>query len=106
MDSKKLDTFISYFLERLVLVELTITKDDTPMIFEVINDRGEALKPFEILKGKLVGALDKNDTEKYSESWDKALSQLFSIEDAFFVDFLRSRFIFKRNSKIQYSIIS
>ena len=104
MDSKKLDTFISYFLERLVLVELTITKDDTPMIFEVINDRGEALKPFEILKGKLVGALDKNDTEKYSESWDKALSQLFSIEDAFFVDFLRSRFIFKRNSKIESSI--
>ena len=46
MDSKKLDTFISYFLERLVLVELCITKDDTPMVFEVINDRGEALRPF------------------------------------------------------------
>lgn len=104
MDSKKLDTFISYFLERLVLVELTITKDDTPMIFEVINDRGEALKPFEILKGKLVGALDKNDTEKYSNLWDEAMSRLFSMEDAFFVDYLRSRFIFKRNSKIESSI--
>lgn len=104
MDSKKLDTFISYFLERLVLVELTITKDDTPMIFEVINDRGEALKPFEILKGKLVGALDKNDTEKYSDLWDKAMSRLFGMEDAFFVDYLRSRFIFKRNSKIESSI--
>ncbi|MBR7023027.1 MAG: DUF262 domain-containing protein [Bacteroidales bacterium] len=104
MDSKKLNTFVNYFLERLVLVELTITKDDTPMIFEVINDRGEALKPFEILKGKLVGALDKNDTERYSDLWDKAMSRLFGMEDAFFVDYLRSRFIFKRNSKIESAI--
>ena len=104
MDSKKVDTFINYFLERLVMVELTITKDDTPMIFEVINDRGEALKPFEILKGKLVGALDKNDTELYSDLWDSALSRLFNIEDDFFVDYIRSRFIFKRNSKIETAI--
>lgn len=104
MDAKKLNAFISYFLERLVLVELTITKDDTPMIFEVINDRGEALKPFEILKGKLVGALDKNDTEFYSNSWDESLSRLFDMEDDFFVDYIRSRFIFKRNSKIESAI--
>ena len=104
MDTKQLDTFINYFLERLVLVELTITKDDTPMIFEVINDRGEALKPFEILKGKLVGALDKNDTEKYSDLWDEALSHLFNMEDDFFIDYIRSRFIFKRNSKIETAI--
>ena len=104
MDSKKLNAFINYFLERLVLVELTITKDDTPMVFEVINDRGEPLKPFEILKGKLVGALDKSDTEKYSELWDNALSRLFNIEDDFFVDYIRSRFIFKRNSKMESSI--
>ena len=104
MDAKKLDAFIAYFLERLVLVELTITKDDTPMIFEVINDRGEALKPFEILKGKLVGALDKNDTEKFSDLWDSALSRLRDMEDDFFVDYIRSRFIFKGNSKIESAI--
>lgn len=104
MDAKKIDTFINYFLERLVLVELSITKDDTPMIFEVINDRGEALKPFEILKGKLVGTLDKNDTERYSDLWDKSLSCLFNMEDDFFVDYIRSRYIFKRNSKIESAI--
>lgn len=104
MDEKKLDTFISYFLERLVLVELGITKDDTPMIFEVINDRGEALKPFEILKGKLIGALDKNDTEMYSEKWDTAINRLSNIEDEFFIDYIKSRFIFKRNSKLETSI--
>lgn len=104
MNEKKLDTFICYFLERLVLVELGITKDDTPMIFEVINDRGEALKPFEILKGKLVGALDKHDTEKYSDMWDTSISRLFNIEDEFFIDYIKSRFIFKRNSKLETAI--
>lgn len=84
LSGKRLDTFISYFLERLVLVELTINKDDTPMIFEVINDRGEPLKPFEILKGKLIGALDKQDTDIYSVKWDNALNHLFGKEDDFF----------------------
>ena len=104
MDEKKLNTFISYFLERLVLVELGITKDDTPMIFEVINDRGEALKPFEILKGKLVGALNKHDTEAHSEKWDSAINRLFGIEDDFFIDYIKARFIFKRNSKLETTI--
>lgn len=104
MDKKMLDTFIHYFLEKLVLVELSITKDDTPMVFEVINDRGEALKPYEILKGKLLGALDKNDTDIYSKIWDDAIARLPEIEDDFFIDFIRSRFIFKRNSKIENAI--
>ena len=104
MDKKKIDTFIYFFLERLVLVELTIQQNDTPMIFEVINDRGEALKPFEILKGKLVGALDKMDTDRYSKIWDSVISQLFEIEDAFFADYFRSRFIFKRNSKVESAL--
>ena len=63
MDENELTAFIYYFLNRLVLVELSIQKDDTPMVFEVINDRGEALKPFEILKGKMIGLLAKSDTE-------------------------------------------
>lgn len=104
MDEKKLNTFICYFLKCLVLVELGITKDDTPMIFEVINDRGEALKPFEILKGKLVGALDKHDTEKYSDMWDGAINRLSNMEDEFFIDYIKSRFIFKRNSKLETAI--
>ena len=59
LDDVELTAFIYYFLNRLVLVELSIQKDDTPMVFEVINDRGEALKPFEILKGKMIGLLSK-----------------------------------------------
>jgi uncharacterized protein with ParB-like and HNH nuclease domain len=104
MDAKKLDAFIKYFLDRLVLVELTISKDDTPMVFEVINDRGEPLKPFEILKGKLIGALSKSDTDNYSQKWDADMSLLLNNEDNFFTDIIKSKYIFKRNSKVETMI--
>ena len=98
LDYNKLDTFISYFLERLVLVELNVTKDDTPMIFEVINDRGESLKPFEILKGKLIGALDKNDSDEFSELWDTSMQMVKYQEDNFIEDLLLQ--IVKQNKYI------
>jgi len=104
LSKEKLQALIMYFLERLVLVELKIEKDDTPMVFEVINDRGVALKPFEILKGKLVGALDKDDTEKYSQIWENALTLLRGIEDDFFIDYLKGKYIFKRNADIEKAI--
>ena len=106
MDENKLSTFADYFLDRLVLVELAINKDDTPMVFEVINDRGEALKPFEILKGKMVGLLSKNDTESYSNDWDKAMSRLPEMQDAFFTDYLKSKFIFGSNGNVESAIIN
>lgn len=104
VDIEKLKVFILYFLERLVLVELKIEKDDTPMVFEVINDRGIALKPFEILKGKLIGALDKYDTEKYSEYWENSLNRIRGNEDNFFIDYLKGNFIFKRNAELEKAI--
>ena len=104
IDKDKLQAFILYFLERLILVELKIEKDDTPMVFEVINDRGVALKPFEILKGKLIGALDKDDTEKYSELWEDSLNKLRGVEDSFFIDYLKGKFIYKRNADIEKAI--
>ena len=103
-DFKKLRLFVLYFLERLVLVELEISQNDTPMVFEVINDRGETLKPFEILKGKLIGALPKDDVETFCEKWDSALSPLNESEDDFFSDLIKSKYVFKRNSAMEKSI--
>lgn len=103
-DFNKLRLFVLYFLKRLVLVELDISQNDTPMVFEVINDRGEALKPFEILKGKLIGALSKDDVEIFCEKWDKALSLLTEVEDDFFSDLIKSKYVFKRNSAMEKSI--
>ncbi len=104
MDDNKLRAFCMYFLRKLVMVELSVEKDDTPMVFEVINDRGEALKPFEILKGKMVGLLSKNDTQAYSEKWDKAMLQLPDMQDAFFGDYLKSCFVGASNAKLEASL--
>lgn len=109
MDEKKLakdklQVFIMYFLERLVLVELKIDKDDTPMVFEVINDRGVALKPYEILKGKMIGALDKDDTETYSGLWENSLNLIRGYEDEFFNDYLKGKFIFKKNAELEKAV--
>lgn len=104
MDENKLRAFCMYFLRKLVMVELSVEKDDTPMVFEVINDRGEALKPFEILKGKMVGLLSKFDTQTYSEKWDNALQQLTDMQDAFFGDYLKSRFVKSSNTKLEASL--
>lgn len=106
MDENELTAFIYYFLTRLVLVELSIQKDDTPMVFEVINDRGEALKPFEILKGKMIGLLAKSDTEAYSQKWDHALVRINGKEDSFFTDYFKSQFIFKKNATVESAIMS
>ena len=100
-DAKKLETFIYYFLNRLVLVELKISKDDTPMIFEVINDRGISLKSFEILKGKLLGSLDKIDIDQHNGFWEESIQKLKGIEDSFFIDYLKANFIFKPSSDLE-----
>ena len=101
MEEQKLRVFCMYFLRKLVLVELSVEKDDTPMVFEVINDRGEALKPFEILKGKMVGLLSKSDTQAYSEKWDDALGKLPEKQDVFFGDYLKSRIVKTSNTKLK-----
>ncbi|AMD85132.1 Protein of unknown function [Capnocytophaga haemolytica] len=101
LPTEAIEIFASYFLKRLIMVELSIEKDDTPMVFEVINDRGEALKPFEIIKGKMVGALPKSDTETYSDKWDTSMLRLKGIEDSFFADYLKAKFISKPDSKTE-----
>ena len=96
----KLEIFIFYFLRRLVLINLTVEQTDVPMVFEVINDRGVRLKPFEILKGKLLGQIDKaelND-KNYNALWENrvlALNKASEAEDEtdrFFRFFLKARF--------------
>lgn len=93
MDEHKLTAFIYFVLNKLVIVDLEIERqEDTPMIFEVINDRGESLKPFEILKGKMVGALSKDDSQSYSDKWDKSILNVREKEDDFFVALIKARY--------------
>ncbi len=94
----KLETFIFYFLERLILIELSLSHTDVPMVFEVINDRGISLAPYEILKGKLLGQIDKDELnrKKYNEFWDDRISSINNYgkneADNFFRNYLRAKF--------------
>jgi len=68
------------------------------MVFEVINDRGVRLKSYEILKGKLLGQIDKEELEslKLNELWENQVTQVNDYKedeiDNFFIYYLRSRF--------------
>ncbi|WP_417371854.1 DUF262 domain-containing protein [Gelidibacter japonicus] len=97
-DRHKLETFVYYFLYRLVLINLSVEQTEVPMVFEVINDRGVKLKPYEILKGKLLGQIDKGELNQYkiNEIWEKqvnAINQYHDDEiDNFFTYFLKAKF--------------
>jgi len=100
-DKKIAEAFISYFINRIALIEISIKQDDVPMVFELINDRGVRLKPYEIIKGKLLGQIEKQELDQLelSEKWDEAMTLLGQLDrylsdekDGFFVNYLRAKF--------------
>jgi uncharacterized protein with ParB-like and HNH nuclease domain len=101
-DQHKFETFVFYFLHRLVLINLLVDQTDVSMVFEVINDRGVRLKPYEILKGKLLGQIDKLELDKggYNELWEEkvnGINNLYDDEvDTFFTYLLRAKFAANR----------
>ena len=94
----KFETFIYYFLYRLVIINLSVEQTEVPMVFEVINDRGVKLKPYEILKGKLLGQVDKIelDNNNYNDKWEDAVNEINDYKedeiDTFFRFYLKSKF--------------
>ena len=91
-----LDTFVYYFLGLVVIINLEVARTDVPMVFEVINDRGVRLQPYEILKGKLLGQIDKGEVDSYADIWDEAVNSLETRAedevDTFFRTYLRGHF--------------
>lgn len=70
LDVTKLTYYIYYILEKLNIVEIRIEQqENVATIFEVVNDRGLGLKPYEILKGKFIGNLRNQQKEKANEAW-------------------------------------
>tara|TARA_Y100000589_G_scaffold328117_2_gene371517 strand:- start:418 stop:2250 length:1833 start_codon:yes stop_codon:yes gene_type:complete len=107
-DQHKLETFVFYFLRRLVLINLSVEQTDVPMVFEVINDRGVRLKPYEILKGKLLGQIDKTvlDKKSYSELWESNIRKINDFDedeaDRFFRFYLKARFAGSRKDGARF----
>ena len=86
----KLDTFVYYFLVMVVIINLEVAQTDVPMVFEVINDRGIRLQSYEILKGKLLGEIDKAEVDHYADIWDTSLTPLEARAEGEADDFLRT----------------
>ncbi len=102
--SHKFETFVFFFLRRLVLINLSVEQTDVPMVFEVINDRGVRLRPYEILKGKLLGQIEKIelDSDNYNEKWESCVTRVNNHRvdeiDSFFVYFLKAKFADNRKA--------
>lgn len=91
--------FMLYFYSRITMVQLDVIEaKDVAMTFEVINDRGVPLRAYEILKGKLVGSLDKADQSTYADKWDKCINPLMDMDgktdetDDFFEWYFQSKY--------------
>ncbi len=98
-DEIKTTYYISYILDKLSIVEIRIENPkNVAMIFEVVNDRGLGLNPYEILKGKLIGNLDALQKEQANKVWTKLQNDYFKNEvadidlDDFFKTYFRSKF--------------
>lgn len=92
------ETFVFYFLNRLVMINLAVEQTDVSMVFEVINDRGVRLRPYEILKGKLLGQINKIELDKddYNGLWEDRAAKINSFKDdeldSFFRFYLKAKF--------------
>lgn len=96
IDVNKLTHYIFYIRTKLNLVEIKIEKqENVATVFEVVNDRGKGLNPYEILKGKFIGNLPQYQKERANEKW-VALQDLYyedSLDlDTFFRTYLRAKF--------------
>lgn len=97
-DKHRFETFVFYLLYRIVLINLTVEQTQVSMVFEVINDRGVRLRPYEILKGKLLGQIDKIelDREDYNGLWESKAADINAFKedelDSFFRFYLKAKF--------------
>lgn len=108
----RFDTFVYYFLKNIEILRLEVKQADVPMVFEVINDRGVKLKPHEILKGKLLGQIDKEELDnlKLNEIWETQISKVgvgndddFDEIDRFFSVLIRSKVADTRSHLEKYT---
>ena len=108
-DIAKITYYITYILDCISIVEIKIEKQqNVATIFEVVNDRGLGLKPYEILKGKLIGNMPPSKKEKANRIWTTLQDEYFNAEikhstesrldlDYFFRTFFRAKFAESEN---------
>lgn len=95
LNAHQFDAFRLYLFQRVILIQIDVddTKD-VAMAFEVINDRGIPLKAYEILKGKILGVIDKQEVKDYIKYWEDSMNSIATEFDEADIDVFLS-FYFK-----------
>ena len=78
IDENALPFFIDWFIENVVLVEITAYSDENAYtIFETMNDRGLNLTPTEMLKGYILSKItDKKQRTEINDVWKEEIQKL------------------------------
>lgn len=98
INEKALPYFIDWFIENVVVVEITAYSDENAYtIFETMNDRGLNLSHTEMLKGFVLSKItDKKQRVEINELWREQIQMLHQIEEttdlSFFQAWFRSKY--------------
>jgi uncharacterized protein with ParB-like and HNH nuclease domain len=90
--------FIDWFIENVVLVEITAYSDENAYtIFETMNDRGLNLTPTEMLKGYVLSKItDKKQRNEINELWKDEMLKLHeygeTTDQSFFQAWFRGKY--------------
>ena len=90
--------FIDWFIENVVIVEITAYSDDNAYtIFETMNDRGLNLTPTEMLKGYVLSKIaDKAKRNEINQLWKNEIQKLHAYgettDQSFFQAWFRAKY--------------
>ncbi|WP_017730737.1 DUF262 domain-containing protein [Nafulsella turpanensis] len=98
IDQSALPFFIDWFIENVVIVEITAYSDENAYtIFETMNDRGLNLTPSEMLKGYVLSKItDAKQRAEINDLWKNQIQKLHeygeSADQTFFQAWFRSKY--------------
>lgn len=71
-DQDKLIQFSIFLLNRCFLVAVsTASQESAFRVFSVMNSRGLDLLPIDIIKSEVIGGIQENERDEYTEKWEK-----------------------------------
>ncbi len=70
-DESQIVGFTQFLMNNCYLVSVATSDESTAFrIFSVMNDRGLDLLPVDIFKSEVIGKIDEDEREKYTEKWE------------------------------------
>lgn len=95
-DQDKLIQFSIFLLNRCFLVAVsTASQESAFRVFSVMNSRGLDLLPIDIIKSEVIGGIQENERDEYTEKWEKLENDVG--RDGFNEIFSHTRTIFAKD---------